>query len=246
MELSKNTIKGLGALTLVGIFAASGFFVVKPQIEGAMELSSQTADAEDLNEMRQLRLVKLQTESENIDTLTAEVNDLLLRIPSEKNVTDIAGAVIEAMPPGVRLESFRHGALEVGAPAITLPEASITDTDPFFELVDPNAAPAAPEEDAEEGEEDAAPAREPEPTADEVVPALATAPFILTVRASSYESLTNFIDIMQFQKRLLVVGAVESSAEDGGEINATIYAYAFANNTPAIAEWESVDAEEAE
>jgi len=240
MELSKSTTQGLGALALIGVLGAAGFFVVKPQVEEAFSLQTQTQEVRDSTGLREIRLVKLQTESSNLDQLTTDVNDLLLRIPSEKSVTDMAGAVIAAMPPGVYLESFSHGNIDAKQPKFEVPEVSLTALEPPFELVTGTVAPTptAADKDAEEGDDAAATA--PATPTEEVTPALAGAPFILTVRASSYETLANFIDIMQFQKRLITTTAITSSIDDAtGQVTATIYAYAYTGSTPKIVAWET-------
>lgn len=237
MELSKGATKGIGALTLVAVLAAAGFLVIKPQIDEAIELQSQTAEMRDMTDVREIRLSKLEAEKSNLDALSLEVNDLLLRITSDKKVTDIAGAVVAALPPGVNLESFSHGPLDPAQPNFKTPLVALEAIEAPFTLEKVEAQTSAPAEAAEGEDVVEAPVVEPE-VAVEVTPAFAGAPFIITVRASSFESLTNFMDVMQYQKRLITVVAVTSGAGDGG-IRATIYAYAFASSTPKIVEWET-------
>lgn len=239
MELSKSATQGLGMLALVGVIAAAGMLVVKPQVEEAFSLQSQIQEVKDTTSLREIRLVKLQTESSNLEQLTSDVNDLLLRIPSEKNVTDMAGAVIEAMPPGVYLDSFSHGNIDAKQPEFEEPEVSLIALEPPFELEVGTDKPKPSDTEAEEGEEAAptAPVKEEE---EEAAPPLAGAPFILTVKASSYETLANFIDIMQFQKRLITTTAITSSIdEETGQVTATIYAYAYTGSNPKIIAWET-------
>ena len=233
MELSKSTTQGVGALVLVGILAATGFFVVKPQVEEAFSLQKETQSVRDTTAIREIRLIKLETESSNLSQLTADVDDLLLRIPSEKSVTDIAGAIIEAMPPGVYLQSFSHGNIDPTQPSFTAPEVSLKALEPPFQLQTELVTVAPKAEEDEDGNPVVA-----EPV-EEASPALAGAPFILTVRASSYETLANFLDIMQFQKRLITTTAITSSIDaESGQVTATIYAYAYTGSTPKIVAWE--------
>lgn len=230
MDLSKNTTQGLGALALIGILAAAGFLVVKPQVEEAFAFQTKTSEVKAMTEIREARLVKLETENSNIDELSDEVNDLLLRIPSDKNVTDIAGAVVEALPEGVYLESFSHGDLDPAQPSFKAPVAGLMPMEVPFELLDASVV-AAPVPDAEGN-------IPPATTEVAALPERAGAPFIITVSASSFESLTSFIDIMQRQKRLIAVTAITASGSDEGA-EATIYAYAFTGSTPKIIEWET-------
>lgn len=226
MELSKGTIKGLGALTLVVVLAASGFFVVKPQVEAAFALQSDTKEAKQTTEIREIRLAKLEKENSNIDSLSDEVDNFLQRIKSSKEVTDIAGAVVRAIPAGVELLSFSHGEIDTAQPGFTAPGASLTPLKPPFELVQPEAM--TPKAD---DKEDAA-------VTPEATPALAGAPFVLTVSATSFETLTSFIDAMQNQQRLLnVVGVV--STIGGESASATIYAYAYTGSNSQIEQWEN-------
>lgn len=237
MELSKSATQGLGALALVGVLAAAGFLVVKPQIEEAFDLQTQTSDVEAVTDTREIRLVKLETESSNIDQLGSEVDDLLLRIPSSKSVTNIAGAVVESLPAGVYLQSFSHGALDATQPNFEAPVSSLAAFDPPFELADPAEATPVEEAPAEEGAEgeETAEATKTDVAAD---PAKAGAPIIIAVTASSYDTLAEFIDIMQNQKRLITVTTINSSS-DGATVQATIYAYAFTGSTPKIVAWET-------
>lgn len=242
MNLDKNTIKGIGLLAFVGVLAASGYFVAKPQIEESFKLMNETQSVVDQTAIREIRLATLQGEKENLPALSEDVNELLTHVPSSKNVTGIAQAVIEAMPPGVQLVKFSHGELVPGAPTFTVPTATLESSDPPFELITPGSlAPAPAKKDAEAKDEKA----KDQPAAG-IVPELATAPFILDVRASGVESLANYLDILQYQDRLITVVAVTSSSQDGGETTATIYGYAFAGSNAAIQAWENPPADEEE
>lgn len=84
MELSKSATQGLGALALVAVLAGTGFFVVKPQIDEALSFQSQTQEVNDNTDIREIRLMKLETQSDNLDALSAEVNDLLLRVHRQR------------------------------------------------------------------------------------------------------------------------------------------------------------------
>lgn len=233
MNLSKSTTQAVGLLVLVVILGAAGFFVVKPQVEGAFSLQDQTAAAKSATQVREIRSNTLAKQSQNLPTLKENVNDLLKEIPSAKNVTDIAGAVIEAMPSTVTLQSFSHGDLDAAVPNFKEPEVSLDPLKPPFSL-DKKKVSAAPTKTT-----DGKPAPTPAPTETKpVVPPLAGAPFILTVTANSYDDLLLFIDTMQNQKRLITVVAVTSSTGTDG-VTATIYAYAFAGDNPQITKWES-------
>ena len=223
MQLTKKTTQGLGVVILVAVFAASGLLVIKPQIDNAVSLQDNTSMVTDATAVRQARLVKLKTENANIDKLTNNVNDLLLRIPDSKNVTEIAGAVVNAMPPGVYLDSFSHGPLDPKMPKFTTPLVDLKPLEPPIVLTIVKPLTSGPTK-----------------VIVPVIPPLAGAPFILTVRASSFEALSNFIDVMQNQKRLLTVTALTSTSIKG-DIQATIYAYAFASSSPQIIKWSATN-----
>lgn len=240
MALDKNAIKGIGLLAFVGILFGSGYLVVKPQIEESFSLMAETKTVNEATEMRELRLVKLQNENENLEGLKSEVNELLGRIPSDKNVTDIAEAVIKALPPGVQLTKFAHGEMVDGGPTYAEPKASLVPGEPPFVLVVPGeqASSPAPAEDAS-GDEAEAEKAAPAQDKPKGVAAFATAPFVLEVTASGTESLANYLDMLQYQDRLITIVSVTSSSADGGETKATIYGYAFAGSTDQIKAWEN-------
>lgn len=247
MALDKNAIKGIGLLAFVGVLFASGYLVAKPQIEESFSLMSQTQETSNKTEMRQLRLVKLQNENENFEALKTEVDELLKRIPSEKNVTNIAGAVIKAMPPGVQLVKFSHGEIVEGSPTYEVPLSSLIGDEPPFELVVPGSSTgASTEKPAVDDAEETVPAPDKKEDKTGVTPEFASAPFILEVSTSGVESLTNYLDMLQYQDRLISIVSVTSSSEDGGETKATIYGYAFAGSNAAIKAWETPPAAEEE
>lgn len=108
-------------------------------------------------------------------------------------MTDIAGAVVNALPTGVFLESFSHGELDATQPKNEAPEASLISMKPPIELKDAAKDKPKASTDDENGE-----AKDTKDAT--AVPAFAGAPFILTVSASSFETLNNFLDVVQTQK----------------------------------------------
>lgn len=231
MALDKNAIRGIGLLAFVGVLAASGFFVAKPQIEEGFKLASETADVNQATSTREVRLVKLQNEKENMAGLSEEVDGLLGKIPSDKKVSGIAEAVIQSMPAGVQLLTFSHGDLVAGPPPYASPKVALSSPPAPFTLTSPGAA-ASETDDEEKDSTTAKPA-------EEGTPAFALAPFTVTVSASSVESLTEYLDILQNQDRLVSVVSVTSTGMGAGETTATIYGYAFAGSTEQIKAWEN-------
>jgi len=242
MNLSKSAIQGIGILASLGILAAAGFLVAKPQYDAATQLQQDTQDAQTQTTIRQGRLITLQKQDTNKTDLVNNVDQLLERITSSKDVYGIAAAVVNALPQGVMLTSLSHGDLDPTQPHFKTPDISLDPIKPPIDLT--KAAPAPAEDDSTDGST-ASPAPSPTPSADdsETVPALAGAPIILTVQADSPEKITQFADTLQAQKRLInVVGITSSVATNTGAAtlpwSATIYAYAYANDTAQIDKWQ--------
>lgn len=236
MKLTKNGIRAVGLLVLIGIFAIVGFFVIKPQVESALKLMSDTSAVNDATAIRELRLAELQNESENIDQLRSDVDQLLATIPSAKNVTSVAGAVIDSMPAGVQLKSFSHGDLIPAGPNFAPADISLSGIGTPLNLENEKKTqsekdPAATDDSNTDKQESSV-----------EVPVFAAAPFIIQVEASRMEVLTEFLDNMQNQDRLITVLATNAGYANG-VVDATIYAYAFAGSNPQIEAWENPSAE---
>lgn len=235
MNLNQGTIKAIGSLTLLAVIAAGSFLVVKPQLEEAMSLQSQTTDMKTQTSLREDRLIIVQTRADEFDSLAEQVDFLLGRVTPDKNVTDIAGAVVNALIPGIDLMSFSHGELDPTQPKYSPPAVTLKDFPIPFDLSKPSGGGAA-SSSSSAGASSVNPAN-PGETGGNTVPKLAAAPFVLTVVAQDYQTLMNFVNVLQSQKRVITVLSVSSNMDGNGTVQATIYAYAFAGSSPEIQQW---------
>lgn len=247
MALGKDTIKGLGALAVLGVFAAGGFFGVKPFVEQAFVYQSETKQTQEKNDMREIRLAKLTKESENMESLSKEVDSLLVQIPSSKDVSGIARAAIQALPEGVTIKAFTHGYLDPEQPAYVAPEVTLVALQPPFILVpvteaDPNSPAPVTEEAAAADEEKKAAAAPDEKASPESIP-LAAAPVQVEVSATNLEALNKYMDNLQQQSRLITVMGVVASADSENGVTATVYLFSFTGETQAILDWEKYSVE---
>lgn len=247
MNMSESTIKGVGALVLLGVIAAGSFLVVKPQLEEALSLQSQTTDMKTQTDLRSDRLNLVQVRANEFDTIAEDVDNLLSRITPDKFVTNIAAAVVNALNEDVRLTSFTHGELDPSQPNFTAPKVTIEDLPLPFDVSAAPSGGGASSSESPSGDEEAEgappsglassenPANPGQNSA--AVPRLAGAPFVLTVDANSYSALMNYVNSLQVQQRVITVLSVVASTEGDGGVSGTIYAYAFAGSSPAIQEW---------
>lgn len=134
MELSKSAIQGVAALAIVGVLAAAGFLVVKPQLNQGFDLLSKTSSVNSQTDAEKARIAKLNTVANDGDAVLEDTLKSLQSIPQRQDVTDIAKSVINALNDPTQLTSFKYGSLdstklEFKAPPLTLTPSESIDSD---------------------------------------------------------------------------------------------------------------------
>jgi len=150
MNLSKSTLQGVGALVVLGVLAAAGFFVVKPQVGEAFELQTKTANAQQAAELRQLRLNQLNKTAKDGGKVLGKTIESLVSIPERRDATEIERSVVAALDGNSsKLASFQYGTMDPTQPAYKAPTLSLkpleaaTVSDPADELAGGDAAAGA-------------------------------------------------------------------------------------------------------
>lgn len=211
MALSKKSITGLGTLMSVAVIAISGFLVVKPSYDNAQDNRAELSTLQTETVSKTARLGLLEEGVENYDEIQAYVDTFLNYAPANKDIESASRAISNALVDGTEIVSFTFGSEEPTA-AYPVPEASI----------EGEAAPAAPvESDSSASGESTAAAG-----------TLQRVPVEIAVTSSSYENLSEYLDSLAQQQRLLTVISVTSAggavgAEGEGGVTATISGYVF-------------------
>jgi len=206
MALSKKSITGLGAFLSCAVIAVSGFLVVKPSYDQSQSNLQELSTMQVETESKTVRLGVLEEGVENYDEIQAYVNTFLAYAPSYKDIESASRAISNSLVSGVSITSFNFGT-EEAASEYPVPEASLENTESTPSNTGETAAGESAEGTAASG-------------------TFQRVPVEISVTANNYDSLSNYLDNLSQQERLIVVMSV-SSAGNGENITATIKGYAF-------------------
>lgn len=229
MALSKTSIQGIGVTLSVAVLAATGFFVAKPLYDSTTETKVSLEEQKIVTMSKTGKLAQLEKGVDNIEETQKFVDDFLVSAPSNKDVESVSRAISTALISGVKISSFNFGAGE-NIEAAEVPKAALGEYVAPMELGDGTEAPAAA---PAEGEEGAATGEKKE-----ALDTFQRVPVQITVNADSYKKLSEYVDELADQKRLVNVISVTSTKGGGGtgmtgeagsagSVEATIYAYSF-------------------
>lgn len=208
MALSKKSITGLGTLMSVAVIAVSGFLVIKPAYEQAQTNNQEYSNLQIETSTKNARLSTLEEGVENYDEIQAYVDDFLVKAPSYKDVESASRAISTAVVPGITINSFNFGN-EAPTSDYTVPKASLDAQPETTNLEDSGSS------NSEENAETASSAG-----------SFQRIPIQIQVTANDYTNLSEYVDNLSKQDRLLTIVSI-TSAGDGEGITATIDGYAF-------------------
>lgn len=222
VTLSKTSIQGIGVTLSVAVLAVTGLFIAKPLYDSTNETKITLEEQKMVTVSKTGKLAQLEKGVENIEETQKFVDDFLVSAPNNKNVESASRAISKALISGVKISSFTFGA-EENIKESEVPKAALGEFTPPMELSD--AAPAAPAE----GEATA------EGEKKEALETFHRMPMQITVNADSYKKLSEYVDKLADQKRLVNIVSVSSTSgaagvegeSSGGSVEATIYAYSF-------------------
>jgi hypothetical protein len=207
MNMSKASVKGAGLLVSTAFILTTGFLVVNPLIEQRSASLSELQSMEKITESKQLNLTRLQAGAVDFEQARND-GDLFARLVSkEKDIESASRAISEAIISGITIISFNFNPEEPVA-AHTLPVVSLEGYKPpasFGKSSGSASSAASPK--SENG--------------------LNRVPMMISVSASSYSKLSEYIDSLSKQERLVSVISVSANSLAEGQVKADIYAYAF-------------------
>lgn len=193
------------------VVVVSGLFVVKPLYGDVNENKAELATLQAVTVEQEAELATLENGVSNYEEIQAYVSDFLNSVSTTKDVESASRSVSSAAVPGIRITSFSFGSAE-NITEHEIPTAVLSGYTPplgFGEIAVTEPV---------EGE------------VPETVEAFHRIPVEIAVTASDYPTLSTYVDNLSKQERLMNVLSVTStknSTEEGSEITATIYAYAF-------------------
>lgn len=218
MALSKKSITGLGTLMSVAVIAISGFLVVKPSYEQAQDNRSELSTLQTETTTKTERLKVLEEGVDNYDEIQAYVDTFLKYAPANKDIESASRAISNAVVPGTNIVSFTFGS-EEAATEYEVPKASIDGGTTAASSSSSSSSTTASTDASATG------------TSTASAGTMQRVPVEISVTSSSYENLSQYLDSLAQQQRLLTIISVASSGgaanAEGGGVSATINGYAF-------------------
>lgn len=233
MAMGKRTVNSLGVLGVALVLGGAYFGVAAPLIAGKNSVQIELDQAQQLELSYSAKLKNFQSgENDTTRQATETMNLFDGLVPDSIDIESASRAIASSLPSGVTLNSFTFGATEqvtsvTGTPlaltGFTPPssfgaaDAAATATTPPAEQ-DPVAATdgsgETPVAEGAQGVNPSAPAS-----------GFNRIPFTIEVSAGSYAELSDYLNSLAEQPRLMSVVSVDSSRSDA--VTATIYAYAY-------------------
>lgn len=224
VTLSKTSIQGIGVTLSVAVLAVTGLFIAKPLYDSTNETKITLEEQKMVTVSKTGKLAQLEKGVENIEETQKFVDDFLVSAPNNKDVESASRAISKALISGVKISSFTFGA-EENIKESEVPKAALGEFTPPMELSDAAAGAEAPAEGEATGEDGKK----------EALETFHRMPMQITVNADSYKKLSEYVDKLADQKRLVNIVSVSSTSgaagiegeSSGGSVEATIYAYSF-------------------
>jgi hypothetical protein len=220
MNLSKASVKGLGVLVSGVLIFGTGMFVINPLVEQRTENVEALKSLQKITETKKANLTRLSNGAVNFQEAFEAGSNFEKIVPKYKDIESASRAISEATVPGVTITSFTFNPEEPVAenklPPVSLqgykPPASFAQSSSKGSSSDKGSKPATGSSGAGSGA------------------SLNRLPLIVSVSAENYQKLSEYIDQLSKEDRLLSVISISGSSKEGN-VKADIYAYAFIDKT---------------
>lgn len=231
-KLSKTAITGIGALLSGGLLAGSWFLAISPIMSQTDSTEQELQTTETLTLSKQMNLQNLQEGAVDIDNAEEIVSDFHDLISDSADIESASRAIAKSERSGINITSFSFGSPEAVSPR-EAPEASLDGfSSPFStsggSVTEDTSSPeaglpgeaAVDESEFIEGSMDSGGG-----DGDGSAGNIQRVPVTIEVEAANQSTLTDYVNDLSQQDRLIFVTALESNMSEtaGG----TIYGYAF-------------------
>lgn len=239
MAMGRRTVNSLGALGVAVILGGAYFGVAAPIIASKNSVSVELQQAESLSSSYESKLTSFKNgESEEAKSAKATMALFDGLVPTSINIESASRAIAASLPQGVTLDSFdfkpAQQVASLDAPALTI-DAFVAPKEFTADTTAVAPAAAAPEGKKEQDTAAAATGTDTGSTAaastgavdpNAPISGFERIPFTITVSADDYSSLSEYLNSLSDQPRLMSVVSVDSTRSE--KVSATIYAFAFA------------------
>lgn len=209
MAAKKGTWIGATVFACAAIAAGSWFMAISPKLADAADLRSQTQDVEDQNELLDLQIASLKSESAKLPEYKAELEQLRIQIPTEAQLAEYVRQInAAATARSVTVTSVTPGLGQAFVPVVVAAPAPSPTATPESESAD--------SEDKAESDEETAPAPAA-PTGPKVPDGFSAIPLSLTV-VGTYDNTLAFInDLQTATPRLFLVSGLAGTGQSEAE-----------------------------
>lgn len=215
IKLSKTSISGLGGLLSLAVLLGAFFLGISPLMERTDSAEMELQTAEGLTVAKTFNLQNLQQGAVDIDNAQSTVDNYENIIADSVDIESASRAISSAQTSGVDIVSFTFGNPEPIEPREE-PTASL---DSF----------ASPFETSGEVTEDTSEDGETAEGEGNTTTGVQRVPVIISADANNQSSLTEYVNQLSQQDRLIFVTAIDSTVSE--RTTATIYGYAFFENS---------------
>lgn len=227
MAMGRQATNILGSVGAAVILAGAYFGVAAPILNSTKsnEEELQSAKSMGTSYVQQLSQFKNSAQSPELQQATANLEEFKQLVPGSIDIESASRAIAGSLPSGVKLGAFNFGAAEqVSSLDLTTPPLSGFTPPKGFGGGDSGASSNPISSSSSQ------------PAANSTgVPASGTTtngftrvPFTISVTAGNLDQLSEYLNQLSDQPRLISVVSVDST--NGDTVTATIYAYAFTNS----------------
>lgn len=214
MALTSKSLGGLAALASIALCATTYFAVINPLNEQTAKGKQELSTVLDTTTFQQAKLAKIKNGAVDVEKATSEVTKFLTLAPNNLDIESMSRAISNSVEGGIKLQSFNFGSI-----------SAVTDNKP--------PTPSLTKQKAAGGSNSSTSSSGGSTDASGSAKDLfSQIPITITVSASSYEALAEYMDNLAAQPRLVNVQQFTSNGSNGGDaksggVTSTITALAY-------------------
>lgn len=227
MAMGRQATNILGSLGVAVILAGAYFGVAAPILNSTRSNTEelQTARTVGNSYVQQLNQFKNNAQSPELQQATQSLEEFKQLVPGSIDIESASRAIAGSLPSGVKLGAFNFGAAEqVSSLKLTSPSLSGFTAPQGFGGGDSSSSSSSTSSSSSSSSTSSTEA----PASGTATNGFTRIPFTITVTAGSLSELSEYLNQLSDQPRLISVVSVDST--NGESVSATIYAYAFTNS----------------
>jgi len=245
MAMGKTGLNAVGGIIAAVIVAGGCFGIALPVIHGKSNAEKELTTSRQLGDSYTKKLTELSSGVTNPNqgqSVAVSLDEFKKLVPGSMDIESASRAIASALPDGVQLTSFNFGSaqpvtsVEVEKPALDGFKAPQGFGDDAAAATTSSAGPSTGEASATEsaaasaGTPGSSSTAGPSTSGSAAASGFTRIPFTIAVSAKNYDGLSDYINSLSDQPRLLSVISVSADRSDADAVSATVYAYAFVSS----------------